>query len=47
MKCGRKKAITPVKKNTLSPNFNAKVQFFVSSPGSAEVSVEVSVYVYN
>ena len=43
VKCGRNKATTPVKKNTLNPNFNAKVQFFVSSPGSAEVTVEVSV----
>ena len=42
VKCGRSKAVTPVKKNTLNPNFNARVQFFVSSPGSAEVTVEVS-----
>ena len=41
VKCGRNKATTPVKKNTLSPNFNAKVQFFVSNPGSAEIIVEV------
>ena len=41
VKCGRSKAETPVKKNTLSPSFNAKVQFFVSNPGSAEVTVEV------
>ena len=34
--------MTPVKKNTLNPNFNASVQFFVGSPGSAEVTVEVS-----
>ena len=42
VKCGRSKAVTPVKKNTLNPNFNASVQFFVSNPGSAEVTVEVS-----
>ena len=42
VRCGRSKAFTPVKKNTLSPSFNAKVQFFVSNPGSAEVTVEVS-----
>ena len=42
VKCGRSKAETPVKKNTLNPNFSASVQFFVSNPGSAEVTVEVS-----
>ena len=42
VKCGRSKAETPVKTNTLNPNFSASVQFFVSNPGSAEVTVEVS-----
>lgn len=42
VRCGRSKAVTPVKKNTLNPNFSAKVQFFTSNPGSAEVTVQVS-----
>ena len=45
MRCGRKKAVTPVKKNTLDPSFNSKVQFFISNPSSAEVTVEVCVCV--
>ena len=42
VKVGRQKAVTPFQKNTLDPNFNCKVMFFISNPGSAEVSVEVS-----
>ncbi len=41
---GKQKAVTPVQKNTLDPNFNSKVMFFVSSPGGAEVTVEVCIY---
>ena len=42
VKCGRSKAVTPVKKNTLAPSFNARVQFFVNNPATTEVTVEVS-----
>ena len=42
VKVGRQKAVTPIQKNTLDPNFNCKVMFFIGNPGSAEVSVEVS-----
>ena len=45
MKCGRSKAITPVKRNTLNPNFKTSVQFYVSNPGSLKLNIEVSVYI--
>ena len=38
---GKQKAVTPVQKNTLDPNFNSKVMFFISNPVGAEVTVEV------
>lgn len=41
VKCGGSKAVVPTKKNTLNPNFNCRVQFFISNPASAEVVVEV------
>ncbi len=43
VKCGGSKAVVPTKKNTLNPNFNCRVQFFISNPASAEVVVEVRV----
>lgn len=45
VKVGRQKVVTPIQKNTLEPNFDCKVMFFIRNSGTAEVSVEVNVCV--
>jgi len=41
VKCGRSKATTPVKKDTLDPSFASKVTFFVKKPDTTFIVVQV------
>ena len=43
VKCGRSKATTPVKKDTLDPSFASKVTFFVKKPDTTFIVVQVCV----
>ena len=43
MKCGRSKATTPVKKDTLDPTFASRVCLFVKNPDTSSIVVQVCV----
>ena len=44
VKCGRSKATTPVKKDTLDPSFAYKVTFFVKKPDTTFIVVQGCVF---
>ena len=40
--CGSETVVTPVRANTLDPNFDSHVVFYVKNPEDATVKIQVS-----